>query len=781
MRKLIPGLVISICLALLAGFVQPAAARQVSEARRAIDLIILLDNSCSMFPRHMIPSQCGDSDSDPNFLRIVGADLFLARLGFSEINESDYQVGVVGFGEQVTQYSPLQPVEQSRDNLAQKIANPRPEGATRLLDGLQAAYQEMRNSPNRKPANLPAIVVMTDGVPWPRGEQPVDQIEALVKANPDIPVFIMLLQDPDKNSNEYDDYIRFWRRLQANNSHVTTYEIAQPDQIEETYNQIIAELQNTIPSRAMRVSPSQPLSVYVSPYVQKIIITVLNPLNAVKGQVTVTDSKGQVISPNDQGVDWFTGAINPVETATISAPRLSKELKDAQWQIASTQEVKVILDILGAYRVNFTNPAVNLGNITNRYSAIGQQTPKQPLNIQFNLLDETGQPILEPQPIQGAVILPDGQKVHLPVPPNLTPDAAGLYTLPFDFVAAYPAIASSPGRFTIQIDAGSADNTAPQRVPIAQAQLLVDVGNGPHLANTDPQVIDCTSSTSQPVSVQVGDYALAAPNSVQVTVFGGGKDVVLTDSGSGAFAGDLAPLCQALLANIPCGTQSTLPFQIRMTAQMADGSPLQAMERVLPAQAAGAACPQAAVTLAATVTKIPGVTPTAPAPVVQDQDNDGIPDAYDKCPTQGGFATFGGCGVPAWLWGLLAVIILGLLALFYLFIFPWFKVNFISPPPKGYVLICRQGDPMPMARSIYSVGMSRRVSRVTIGGNQKKDTIYVKGLAPSEFVVEKQGDSTVLISPKNPGKTFKDLPDMISTSQNIVTIKFGLDQTKLRC
>ena len=56
-------------------------------------MVIVLDNSCSMFPKEMLVAGCTSYGSDVGFLRITGADMFLARLGFDQANEADYQVG----------------------------------------------------------------------------------------------------------------------------------------------------------------------------------------------------------------------------------------------------------------------------------------------------------------------------------------------------------------------------------------------------------------------------------------------------------------------------------------------------------------------------------------------------------------------------------------------------------------------------------------------------------------------------------------------------------------
>ena len=55
----------------------------------------------------MLVAGCTSYGSDVDFLRITGADMFLARLGFDQANEADYQVAVISLGDEPTLVSPL--------------------------------------------------------------------------------------------------------------------------------------------------------------------------------------------------------------------------------------------------------------------------------------------------------------------------------------------------------------------------------------------------------------------------------------------------------------------------------------------------------------------------------------------------------------------------------------------------------------------------------------------------------------------------------------------------
>jgi hypothetical protein len=145
---------------------------------------------------------------------------------------------------------PLQPVSGARDAISRLIDDPAPELATNMIEAIKMAYKELRTSTARRATNLPAVVLMTDGRPYPEAGQSDAEIEQLVSANPDIPFFIMLLQDPD--DVDYEKYVRFWEQMQTRYDHIFTYRITDRNQIDSTYNRIIAHLPNQFLRRAVR-------------------------------------------------------------------------------------------------------------------------------------------------------------------------------------------------------------------------------------------------------------------------------------------------------------------------------------------------------------------------------------------------------------------------------------------------------------------------------------------------------------------------------------------------
>lgn len=745
---------------------------QIVGERKPIDMMIVIDNSCSMFPREKIVPGCDVWGNDPDFLRIVGADLFIARLGFGEVNEAEYQAGVISLGETARLISPLRPLSAIRDTLARTIANPAPELATGIVPALKLAYRELRESPARRPGNLPAIVLITDGVPYPREGQSDADIEGLIKENPDIPLFVMLLQNVTEPREEYARYIGFWQQMQARYTHVFTYVIRDAKQIEETYNTIVAQLQNTVPSEGTLVTPGAPLEVFVSRYVQKMVITVIHEVGRSKGLVTVKDPKGAIISDSDPGVSHFRGDDNPVEVISIAAPRLHDGVKEDFWTITSDAPVIVFLDRQGAYRINFLSPEVSRTDITNVYLATERWTPDREFVIRFNLLDEKDSPVLEPQPIQGKIKYPNGEEGVWRIPADLLPGADGVYEVRYNFISEYPAISEGSGRFIFIINAGTADERSDKYIPIATARLLVDVGPGCYIATISPEPLQCTLGRPALITVTLGSPDACLADTLRVRVFGESADVRLTAETSGVFTGDVTPLCEPLLRGLACSTQQETTLKVRMSAQLADGAPLPPVERNVLVQVIAPPC-----------------TPTPPPPPpptpIPDRDGDGWNDVEDSCPERPGMAWFKGCPPPLWLLILLGALAVGFLVFFFLWLWPWIKVRTFAPPPNGYVLVCQEGEKIKILtpKSVRSTGLARRTNRVTIGGDQKKAHIYVKGLKPVEFVVVRQNGEVVILDAETGARkaTFSEAPSIVSTSNKYINLRVGLDQSRLRC
>jgi len=737
--------------------------------------MLVIDNSGSMFK---------SPGNDRDLLRIVGANLFLARLGFAEPNADEYQLGIVSFGTDPDLVAPLQPLgDEARNRVAELIANPVTAGDTNIIGALQAAYKELRESPARRPTNLPVVVLLTDGTPSPSEGQSQADIERLIAENKDIPLFIMLLQNPDTPSEAYETYIKFWERMQVSYNNVFTYSVVGAAQIEATYNAIVAQLQNTVPSEGLAITPDTPLQVFVGRYIQKIVVTIIHQRGTEKGIVTVRDPDGNAVANSEPGVVQFRGEENNVEVISVARPRLSSTLTDDYWSIESDAPVTVFLDPQGAYRISFLAPRVSLTDITNVYLSGDRQSPSRPLAMQFQLVDADGQPVLEPQPIQGRVILPGGvEQEWSGIPSDLAP-VDGVYHVEFDFDALPAEMREQPGRFVFFLSAGSAaqpgaEADSERRIPIAIARLLLDVGPGPFIAELAPSPVQCGPGQPAPVSVIIGDFDTGVADTMRVRVLSGATEVELALASPGVFSGDLADLCQPLIAPLACSTELEAAFQVRLAAELVDGSPNPAVITDWPVQVIGVAC---TATAAPTVTSPPPTATPTPTPI-PDTDGDGLLDPQDACLAQAGSEQFSGCPTPWWVWALWGVLGRGV-ALAAVWLAPRIVIIF-APPPQAYVLEVRTDTRQRASpRSIHAKGREKARNKVRIGGGPRRSDLLVAGLKDPEFSVEKQGERVVVLNAQTrvpvcvvDDETLKE----VATSNPAVKLRFCKDQAKLR-
>ncbi len=735
---LLTSLLLTFCMALSC---QPVVA-QSGGASRSVDLMLVLDNSCSMFPREMIVRGCTSFGSDPNFLRIKGANLFLARLGFGQENEADYQVGVVSLGDEPKLISPLKPLAENRDALARQIASPAPEVATRIVPALEMAYAELRDAQKRKPGNLPAIVLITDGVPYPaQGQSPAD-IKRLVQAHTDIPLFFMLLKGVDSNLEEFDEYLKFWEELQQFTDHVYVYLIENASQIEETYNTISAILQDTIPSRVVQISPDKEVSFYVSEYTARVILTITYPVGVPVGNVQVFDPRGQLVRDDEPGVAHFLGRDNPVEVISLAAPRLAEEYKNQSWKLKSSWVASVYIDREGAYFLEFLEPHTEATDVRNVYRLKTSQSPRQKLLVRFRLVTESGAIVREAQPIRLDVRLPDGTQTQAPLASDLKPDSEGVYELEFDFRALYPYVGSEFGRFVLIFQAGG---QLIEQVPVATARLLVDVGPMPFIQLLNPARLECTPETAAKLTLTVGDFQAVISDTLKVMVTSRVGEVELEGS-DGELRGDLTGLCQALLAGLACDETRQEAFQVQVDAQLKGGYPFELITRELPVEVRATAC-----TPLPTATSVGFVLPTPMPTPIPDSDGDGLDDLTDACPQVAAGNLFSGCPTPAWAWlaGIGGLLFVG--SGWFSFLWPWIKVRTVAKPPDGYLLICRRDSAEPILVSVREAGVRRRHNRVKIGGDRRKADIVIPGLRAVEFVVIEKDDK-ILLTEANRGE-----------------------------
>lgn len=762
-----------LALALVAPTVPLAEAQTAAPTRQPLDVMLVIDNSCSMFPADQRIPGCEVWGNDPDFLRITGASLFIARTGFGLPTATDYQLGVVSMGDNPPELiSPLTELSEARDALARAINNPQPALATQIVPALQMAYRELRESPNRRPGNLPAVVLLTDGAPFPVEGQSNEEIESLVAANPDVPLFVILLQDQQASTN-YEQYIRFWDEMALRHNFVRSYPVNSTEEIERTYDEIVARLENTVARPPLSLAPGQTLDVFISRYIQRVVFTFTRERDAPAADIAITDPAGTRVAEGDPDTQFFQGQDNPVQIVAIGRGRLEAAPRDANWQITSSEQVFVHIDMEGSYRVQFVEPAASPTAVPGQFLVDRPHGLGQPLNLRLQLLDNAGgAAVTDPQPLKITVTNPDGSTAQVPVPADARPDAQGAYAIPVDLPAEVE------GRFAFAIEAGSIADPSGAAFPVARAELLVDVTRAGFIDAVSPELIECAPGQAADARVTLGGLDAGQLAAARASLFAGGQEVALTLDASGAFTASVAPLCDALAATLSCGSAVDSAMRLRVTLPGASA----ALERDIPARVTTVACTPTP-TPTATLTPTPSPTPTPAATPIPDSDGDGRNDLEDACVGEAGWGFapwFGGCPPPlaAKVAGALAGA--GLLAFLGLYVAPMALVMTVRQPPAGYVQVYRNGKAEGSYKSLRSLGQSARKSVITVGS---KGLLKVPGMEAVELRVERRGNISVVARGASGPQVFqiREIPSLYTSSGgNGITIKFSTDPKQLR-
>lgn len=693
----------------------------------AIDLMVIIDNSGSMFALN--------AGNDPEFLRLTGAKLFMARLGFGQSNEAAYQLGLVNLGSPSTLISPLGPLLNRREALAQAIANPQPSDYTELIPALELAYTELSQSPPRQPANHPAIVLLTDGRPNPPLNQSEADIRRLLAQHPTVPLFVILLQNTPFEDLGYADYIRFWQNLAQENPHIVAYHLRHSAEIPQTYNAIIAQLQNTIPARSSTLQAGQSLPIYVNEYVQDIILTLIHPSNtltATSPLLRLSDPTGAAVQLTQPGVSHYRSAASPIEVISIGPPRLQASLKNATWTLTSTLPVHIFLDRRGAYNIQFSQPAALSSTVPGIYHAPQLQLQGDDLPLTFSLQRNTGATLTQSQALSGTLISPSGQPQALPGLSQLHPTASGQYhtALPIRNLHAQ----HGPGRYTLYLAAGQADPHSPAHLPIATARLSFNLPAQwpqppqPHLENS-PLVCKFGQNVSLSLSFEPEP---TRPRPPAVTVHHRGHSVSLLTSQQNHVSGDVTSLCQTLLEALPCGQRQSASVSVTITSthQFTSSAITQSQTWPLPLHLESAACPTTATTAPPTATATATLTPVPPQ----------ITPTATLSPTLSPAAAPSQPASrlnPDWL---LLIATLGLIfgGVGWFKLWPWWQVR-RTPPPPIFGLACHaeqtQRGPRPEPLSLRQMGLNAGTNRLIVGSDPKQAHWLIPTLKPTEFII----------------------------------------------
>ena len=767
-----------ILISLLLSFSWQNAAGQEEEPQQPIDMMVVIDDTCSNFPMSEVAFGCSVFGSDPDFLRIRGVNLLLARLGLGYPNEKDYQIGAISFGDDPILVSALTPVFQVRDSLAENIERPTPHMETRILDALMESYRQLLRSQVQNPDHVQSIVLISDGFPVPRESQSLEEIERVVAENREVQHFIILLNNADIFPDDFVAYVEFWQQMQLDYNHVFVYPLEDNSKIIDTYYEIISRLEEITPTKPFTLQPGLELEVYIGQFVERMVLTAFQPAGQPKGNIEIIDPQGNQVQSYEAGVSSFNGEFNPVEVISIGPPRLTEELKDQNWTIVSTAEVEIYFDRKGSYSIEFIKPVVKPPEIKNNFSATNSHNSYTNILIDLALVQKDGTQLTDAQPVRGEIVFSDGGERAIRTPRLLEPNAEGVYEFEIDLEKDFPEVFGSEGFLTIVIDAGSANPLGIEPIPIASARLSIELVPGPTIQSIFPSTIKCYPDQPINFSVRIDHYETLNPDSVTARVYDNNAEVKLDYTSNGEFTGDLAPLCEQLIQGFECSTQETSTFHLEIAGQYLDDKQQISINRTLPVDINTVPCTPTP--LSPTITVVPTQTP-APTDI-PDSDGDGFLDTEDNCALEAGYEFFQGCPPPDYLPLMGGIAALGLVIILIIIILAIRRFRQRSKPPSGYVMACRNNNIVLQPTSIYEVGKKNRTNEVTIGSDRDKANIFIRNLKPVEFIVEERKDTVYLINAqtKKSVETFSALSArMVKTSNADIILYVSMNQKDL--
>jgi hypothetical protein len=755
------------------------AAGQEEQPQRPIDMMVVIDDTCSNFPMSEVAAGCSVFGSDPDFLRIRGVNLLLSRLGLGQPDEEEYQIGIISFGDDPILVSDLTSVFMVRDSLAEEIERPTPHEETRILDALMEAYRRLLSSQAQNPDHVPAIVLISDGFPVPRESQSLEEIERVVASNSDVQHFIILLNNADIFPDDFVTYVEFWQQMQLDYNHVFVYPLEDNTKIIDTYYEIISRLEDITPTNPITLQSGLELEVYIGQFVERMVLTAFQPAGQPEGIIEIIDPQGNQVQSFEAGVSSFKGEFNPVEVISIGPPRLTEELKDQYWTIVSSEEIETYFDRQGAYSIEFIEPVVKPPEIKNNFSAVDSHNSYTDILIELALVQQDGTPLTDAQPFRGEVIFSDGSERAIRTPYLIEPNAEGVYQFEIDLEKDFPEVYGSEGFLSMVIEAGNANPVGIDPIPIASARLFLELVPGPTIQSIFPSTIKCYPEQPNNFSVRIDHYETLDPDSVTAIVYSDNDEVALEHTTGGEFSGNLAPLCDQLIQELACSTQGESNFYLEINGQYLDDTQQISINRVLPVEINSIPCTPTPIP--PTITVVPTQTPTPTA--IPDSDGDGLLDTEDNCKNEPGYEYFQGCPPPNFIPIIGGIVVIGLGIILILIIMAIRRYRQSLNPPNGYVMACRLTNVVLEPTSIYETGKQHRTHQVTIGGDRNKAHLFVRNLRPVEFFVEERKGQVYIINADTEKivDTFSSLSArMVKTSNPDIVLWIGLSRKTIQ-
>ena len=131
-----------------------------------------------------------------------------------------------------------------------------------------------------------------------------------------------------------------------------SYPVNSTEEIERTYDEIVARLENSVARPPLSLAPGQTLDVFVSRYIQRVVFTFTRERGTPPADIADHGpgrrAGGGRAIPDAQ---CFQGQDNPVQIIAIGRDRLEAAPRDATWKITSSEPVFVHIDMEGSYRV----------------------------------------------------------------------------------------------------------------------------------------------------------------------------------------------------------------------------------------------------------------------------------------------------------------------------------------------------------------------------------------------------------------------------------------------
>lgn len=747
----------------------PVAAQGI----QGVDMILVIDNSRSMFENLDAAGKYDRSlGSDPEQRRVQGAAMFIGGLGGGELDPERYQLGVISLGTLPPKViTPLIPLasQKLRETIFEQVKDPRPADATRIVEALQEAYRQLA-APQHRADNSKAIVLLTDGEPFPREGQSNEAIKALVTTHPDVSLFVILLNNPrvaasgSAMQQRFQEYIRFWNDLQ-NLPFVHTYQVQKQSDLPDFYNSILSQIGGgqVAPPGGKDLGPGKIELIPINEFAEKLTVIAIRQ-DMEQSRIRLADGDGREVEdeqPETQqdGVYHFQHTDNPVEVYVVTAPRLKASPNPWKLESVGSEVVRVFVDVKSSFHIEFLQPAVTKTDQANEYDAQGFFSPSQPLEIQLRVVDKDGTPISGKVTLGGSVVSAGRSAEEIPTGAFAFDVAQNNYHLKYSFSDSLAR--TNPAIYVFTIEATLLDLKT-------SARLRVSIDMRPVIADVQLSLNNVRFGESVTAKVTVGDHDSADSCSVQLMDPASGSSVSLfgepflpTDRQQ-VFSGDL----KSLLTRI-----GAYDLKALLQCRMRDGRIVDATwdKSLVVNVVAPPATPTRTFTPTQTPTPSRTSTPTrTPTPTITPTSS---PTPLPTATPIGhvGPVSIYGRDLPKW--GGLFVLLLALI-----FLGPWL-ISFLATRlmdklgrlPSGYLQVYKTGDrghQMLVEPPLELAGKARSVNRwvITLGtkGHIRLDDDGSGAIGARALRIWRQGGETYIGKDKNDNKKFdsmeRDIP-----------------------